>query len=152
MRRVLIGSVRWSAVARRLKLPHIAVHSATHSAQGDLMPPVRLVRTPITGNEFENPMLDLYSINLQIADILTRGWCDEVTAVGAARLAEKSAPTPVCNHPHRPAKPEQCEKSPHRPVEISRLAATQTIHESTCPFDAVNTYQQSSTTPLPSPL
>ena len=35
------------------------------------------------------------------------------------------------DQPNRPAKPEQCEKSPHRPVEINRSAAHETICETT---------------------
>ena len=40
-------------------------------------------------------------------------------------------PSPGRDQPNRPAKPEQCEKSPHRPVEINQSAAHETICETT---------------------
>ena len=42
-------------------------------------------------------------------------------------------PSPGRDQPNRPAKPEQCEKSSRRPVEINRSAAHETICETTRP-------------------
>ena len=51
--------------------------------------------------------------------------------VSVLRAQTPLMPSPGRDPPNRPGKPEQCEKSPHRPVEIIRSAAHETICETT---------------------